>query len=234
MARRARDRAMRRQRREVEASEQIPCPARPFTESPSVEEFVQDEIARLPDPFRGPVILCCLEGLSLRSGGAPTGPHRTDPARPAPSGSQAARITVTRPRNHDERDSRSAVEPVRLVLPPLSSSLVESTVQFSIRWSSVTGLLSGAAVIPESITGLAQGVIKTMLLQSLKLSGIVTLLAAGVAGDGRCGPARKERRGRWRASNDTESRCQGRGLAGLARSWSERYQKSWRVRYRKN
>ena len=46
----------------------------------------------------------------------------------------------------------------------------------------MTGLLSGAAVIPESITGLAQGVIKTMLLNSLKLSGIVVLLAAGVLG----------------------------------------------------
>jgi hypothetical protein len=46
----------------------------------------------------------------------------------------------------------------------------------------VTGLLSGAAVIPDSIAGLAQGVIKTMLLQSLKLSGIGFLLAAGVLG----------------------------------------------------
>ena len=46
----------------------------------------------------------------------------------------------------------------------------------------MTGLLSGAAIIPDSIAGLAQGVIKTMLLQSLKLSGIAVLMAAGVLG----------------------------------------------------
>ena len=46
----------------------------------------------------------------------------------------------------------------------------------------MTGLLAGAAIIPDSIAGLAQGVIKTMLLQSIKLSGIVVLMAAGVLG----------------------------------------------------
>ena len=76
----------------------------------------------------------------------------------------------------------SAVEPVRLTLPPLPSLLVESTVQLSVQWSPVIGLLSGAAIIPDSIAGPAQGVIKTMLLQSIKLSGITVLLAAGVLG----------------------------------------------------
>jgi hypothetical protein len=46
----------------------------------------------------------------------------------------------------------------------------------------VTGLLSGAAIIPDSIAGLAQGVIQTMLMQSLKLAGIAVLLAAGALG----------------------------------------------------
>ena len=46
----------------------------------------------------------------------------------------------------------------------------------------MTGLLSGATAVPESIAGLAQGVIKTMLLQSIKLAGIAALVAAGVLG----------------------------------------------------
>ena len=131
------------------------------------------------------MVLCCIEGLSYDLAA-----HRLGVTEPTLRGrlasrSQAARITVTRSWNHGERvasASASAVEPIRLTLPPLPASLVETTVQFSIRWPSVAGLLSGAAVIPDSIAGLAQGVIKTMLLQSLKLSGIGLLLVSGALG----------------------------------------------------
>ena len=177
----ARRRAMRRMRLEVEANDQIPCPARPPTESPSVEEIVQDEIARLPASFRSPVVLCCLEGMSYDLAA-----HRLGVSEPTLRGrlhrarkQLASRLTG---RGITTGAFASAVEPVRLTLPPLPASLVETTVQFSVRWTSVTGLLSGAAVVPDSIAGLAQGVIKTMLLQSLKLAGIGVLLAAGVLG----------------------------------------------------
>jgi DNA-directed RNA polymerase specialized sigma24 family protein len=64
VARRARNRSIQRKRREVPANAEIPNTNRPLAESPSVEEIVQDEIARLPESFRGPLVLCCLEGLS--------------------------------------------------------------------------------------------------------------------------------------------------------------------------
>ena len=128
-----------------------------------------------------PVVLCCLEGLSYDLAA-----HAwASPNRPCAAGSIG--LASSSHHGYVAVESRrapfgSALEPIRLMLPPLSSSLVESTVQFSIRWTSVTGLLSGAAVIPDSIAGLAQGVIKTMLLNSLKLSGIGALLVAGVLG----------------------------------------------------
>jgi RNA polymerase sigma factor (sigma-70 family) len=181
VARRARQRAMCRMRLEVEANDQIPGSVRPPTESPSVEEIVHDEIARLPTSIRSPLVLCCLEGLSYDLAA-----HRLGVSEPTLRG----RLYRARKRLASRLDGRgittgafaSAVDPVRFTFTALPASLVETTVQFSIRWPSVSGLLSGAAVIPDSIAGLAQGVIKTMLLQSLKLSGIGLLLVSGALG----------------------------------------------------
>jgi RNA polymerase sigma factor (sigma-70 family) len=64
VARRARNRSIQRKRREVPTNAEIPSTNRPLAESPSVEDIVHDEIARLPESFRGPLVLCCLEGLS--------------------------------------------------------------------------------------------------------------------------------------------------------------------------
>ena len=181
VARRARDRAVRRQRREVEANAEIPCPVRPIAESPSVEAVVQDEIARLPERFRAPVVLCCLEGLSYDLAARRLGV--TEPTlRGRLHRARKELASRLRGRGITAGMFTSAVEPVRLTLTPLPSSLLESTVQFSVRWSSVNGLLAGAGIIPESIAGLAQGVIKSMVLQSLKLSGIVVLTAAAALG----------------------------------------------------
>jgi RNA polymerase sigma factor (sigma-70 family) len=181
VARRARDRAVRRRRREVEANEEIPCPVRPIVESPSVEAVVQDEIARLPERFRAPVVLCCLEGLSYDLAARRLGV--TEPTlRGRLHRARKQLASRLRGRGITAGMFTSAVEPVRLTLTPLPSSLLESTVQFSVRWSSVTGLLAGAGIIPESIAGLAQGVIKSMVLQSLKLSGIAVLTAAAALG----------------------------------------------------
>jgi Sigma-70, region 4 len=146
-----------------------------------VEEVVHDEISRLPEPFRAPVILCCVEGLSYDLAA-----NRLGVTEPTLRGRlhRARKRLASRLRGRGIRAGMftSAVEPVRLTIPPLPPMLVESTVQFSVQWSSVTSLLSGAAIIPDSIAGLAQGVIKVMLLQSLKLAGIGVLLAAGVLG----------------------------------------------------
>ena len=181
VARRARDRAARRRRREVDATAEIPCPVQQFAESPSVEQVIQDEISRLAAPFRAPVVLCCLEGLSYDLAARQLGV--TEPTlRGRLHRARKQLASRLRGRGITAGMFTSAVEPVRRTLPPLPSSLVESTVQFSVRWSSVTGLLSGAAIIPDSIAGLAQGVIKTMFLQSLKLSSVGVLLAAGVLG----------------------------------------------------
>ncbi|HEX3446989.1 MAG TPA: sigma-70 family RNA polymerase sigma factor [Isosphaeraceae bacterium] len=181
VARRARNRSIQRKRREVPTNAEIPSTNRPFAESPSVDDIVHDEIGRLPESFRGPLVLCCLEGLSYDVAARQLG--LTEPTlRGRLFRARKKLASRLRERGITAGLFASAVEPVRLTLPPLPSSLVETTVQFAIRWSSVTGLLSGAALIPESIGLLAQGVIKAMFLQSIKLSGIVAIVAAGALG----------------------------------------------------
>jgi RNA polymerase sigma factor (sigma-70 family) len=181
VARRARDRTVRRQRREIEANEQIPCLVKPAADTPAVEAIIHDEIARLSEAFRAPLVLCCLEGLSYDQAA-----HRLGLTEPTLRGRlhRARKQLASRLRRHGITAGAVASphEPFRLSLPLVPSSLVESTVQFSVRWSSVAGLLSGATIIPDSIAGLAQGVIKSMLLQSIKLVGIGVVLVAGVMG----------------------------------------------------
>ena len=166
-----------RSRREVAVNVDIPCDDRPDDETSALGEIIHDEIARLPDSFRGPIVLCCLEGLSYDLAVRQLGLKE-----PALRG----RLHRARKQLEARLNKRgittgifaSASEKVRLNLSPLPSSLVESTIQFSIRWSSVTGLLP-AAVIPAAISGLAEGVARTMLLQTFKVSGVVVLVAAG-------------------------------------------------------
>jgi hypothetical protein len=59
--------------------------------------------------------------------------------------------------------------------------LIEATVQFSLRWSRLSGLLGSAAVVPQSIAALAQGVVQSMFLQTIRVSAAV-LLAVGAIG----------------------------------------------------
>jgi RNA polymerase sigma factor (sigma-70 family) len=146
----------------------------------SIREL-HEEIARLPESYRRAVVLCYLEGMTqgqaareLRCGEATlrrrlAGARERLRARLLRGGVSSAVVS-------------SWQEPFRVNLPHLPPSLVESTVQFATRWSWLTGLAAGSGVIPESVAGLAQGVLKTMLLQSVKLSGLAALFAAGVLG----------------------------------------------------
>jgi RNA polymerase sigma factor (sigma-70 family) len=181
VARRARDRSIRRKRREVEVNGDIPSTNRALAESPSMEEIVQDEIARLPESIRGPLVLCCLEGLSYVVAARQLG--LTEPTlRGRLYRARKQLASRLRGRGMTVGVFASASEPVRIALPPLPSLLLETTVQFATRWSTVSGLLSGATLIPDSITMLAQGVIKAMRLQSIKVSSIVAIVAAGALG----------------------------------------------------
>ena len=64
VARRARHRSARRIARQAPLADDLSCPTGTSPEREHVLGLVHDEIARLPESFRGPLVLCCLEGLS--------------------------------------------------------------------------------------------------------------------------------------------------------------------------
>ncbi len=178
VARRARFRSNRRHQRELPVVAEIAVADTPVSESQGTERAVEEEISRLPESFRAPIVLCCLQGLSYdlaarRLGvSEPTLRGRLHRARKR----LAARLQR---RGIGAPTIARAIEPAFIPLPGLPSSLVESTVQFASRWSSISGLLVGVGVIPESVAALAQGVIQAMLFQTLKMTGIAALLTVG-------------------------------------------------------
>jgi RNA polymerase sigma factor (sigma-70 family) len=181
VARRAFHRSELRRRREVHATDDIPGRECQRPSPQPFEHVVHEEIARLPESIRAPMVLCCLQGLSYdlaaRQLGVnePTLRGRLHRGRKRLASRLHARGIPTTLLGRQDR-------PLRVVVPPLPLPLVESTVQFSLRWPSVSGLLGQASVIPGSITTLAQGVVSSMLFHTVKLSCFVVLVSAGVLG----------------------------------------------------
>jgi RNA polymerase sigma factor (sigma-70 family) len=179
VTRRARVRSVRRRQHEVAAVAEPAGPSCADHDSTSTEAAIQEEIARLPESFRAPLVLCCLEGLSYDLAA-----RRLGVSEPTLRG----RLHRARKRLAARLHGRGVLapvvarltEPAGLKVPSLPDSLVESTLHLASRWSSVSGLLVGAGAVPESIAALARGVIHAMILQTVKSTGIVILLGAGV------------------------------------------------------
>jgi RNA polymerase sigma factor (sigma-70 family) len=181
VSRRALHRSLARRRREVPTSDEIPSRESRSTVPQPFDNLVQEEIARLPESIRAPILLCCLEGLSYdlaaRRLGVkePTLRGRLHRARKRlASRLQARGVTIPQSDRPDHRFD--------IVMPPVPLPLLESTVQFSIRWPSVSGLVGHASGIPGSVTTLVQGVVSSMLFHTVKVSAAVALLSAGVLG----------------------------------------------------
>jgi RNA polymerase sigma factor (sigma-70 family) len=181
VARRARHRSARRAAREVRLSDDLSCPTADRPDRESVDRFVHDEVERLPEAFRAPVVLCCLEGLSYDMAARRLGV--SEPTLRGRLHRGRKRLADRLRRRGVELGSPAPVlDPARLSVRPLPHALIESTVQFSARFSSVSGLIAGGSVVPVSIVNLAQGVISAMLIQSYKLVGLIGVVSAGVVG----------------------------------------------------
>ena len=180
VARRARSRLNLRRKREASIVADIAQRDRPFLGATSSEQLLHEEIARLPQSIQKPLILCCLQGLSYDLAAQQL---RVNPSTVRGRLERARKRLSARLRERGAMSGLSApaLDSVRAASPPLPSTLIESTVQFSLRWSRVTGLLGGGAVIPETVSALAQGAIQSMLFQTLRVSA-AALLAAGAIG----------------------------------------------------
>jgi RNA polymerase sigma factor (sigma-70 family) len=156
--------------------EQTLTAAQSGVESPSREGerselrgVLDEELARLPEPLRVPLVLCYLEGLTHEEAAArlrwPVGTVRSRLAR----GRDKLRSRLTR-RGLTADD---ATLTAAIATQPVSSLLIHRTVQLSLAFS--TQHASATASASATATSLAKGVLHTMMISKLTILGAATL-----------------------------------------------------------
>ncbi len=183
VARRARRRTAVRHSRERPIDGEIPAKDGNLAacDGPAADQIVHDEITRLPESLKGPLVLCCLEGLSYDAAAGRLGV--TEPTLRGRLHRARKRLASRlQQRGLDITTALVPLEPASVATLAVPRALAAATIEFSNRWSTVSKLIAGAPVVPAPIAYLAQGVIKTMLLQSIKIPAVVALVSAGVLG----------------------------------------------------
>jgi RNA polymerase sigma factor (sigma-70 family) len=170
----ARVRAARRRAREKRASESARPEAFSEPDGSSLDRAaLHEEIDRLPEPYRAPIVLCYLEGLT----------HDQAAARLAwPVGTVRGRLARARDRLRD-RLRRRGLAPALILAAPrlpaleLPARLVRSASEFALRATTHPG------TVPAAVAALADGALSAMTWTKARLLGVkliaVGLLAAG-------------------------------------------------------
>jgi len=180
VARRARAQAARRRALEKPLDGEVPSDL--TVRNDEREEWigiVHEEIAHLPEKLRCPLVLCCLEELSYEQAARQLGVNEP-----------TLRGRLHRSRQRLEARLRARGISLGTMLPmsssatrllaPVSHALVEATVQLASKWSAVGALVIGAGA--PAVHLLAQGVIRTMVWNSIKMAAIPVVVAASVLG----------------------------------------------------
>lgn len=181
LAVRARADAARRVRRERQA------PNMPYTETVSAEEgrevyaVLDEELHRLPEKYRSPLVLCYLEGKSNIQAARELG---------WPTGSISSRLERARELLRDRLAGRgialstggvAALLMENAATGAVAAGLVENTVRAAIGFAAGKSAVAGA-VSAEALV-LAEGMLNTMISTKLKLVAVM-LLAVGLLGTG--------------------------------------------------
>jgi RNA polymerase sigma factor (sigma-70 family) len=168
-----------RSAREVSSST-IPDPVAPAAGDPAVDSdlrrLLHEEIRRLPEPYRVPVVLCYLEGRTTQEAAQQIGCAR---------GTICSRLSWARQQLRARLSRRGLAISTALLSTALlprsaSAGLVRATVQAALTFTTNAGaarILSGRAVT------LAEGVLQTMLFTRVSLTAVLVLLL-GVLGVG--------------------------------------------------
>ena len=144
---------------------------------------LHDAIARLPERYREPTVLCYLEGMTTEAAA-----HRIG----CPQGTVLSRLARARERLRTSLSRHGAVVPSAFLTPALAvdpapaavpASLLVATVQASLifagRRSAVASLATTASVV------LARGVLSTMTISKIKVLGAIGLAGLFAIGGAR-------------------------------------------------
>lgn len=130
---------------------------------------VDEEIAKLPEALRAAVVLCELQGVSRRDAAARMG---------VPEGTVSSRLAAAR-KALAERLKNRGLAPSAAALSVALASSATASVPAPLLARALAALAPES--LPAAVAALSSGVLRTMLLQKLKLVGLFAALALGFA-----------------------------------------------------
>ena len=140
--------------------------------------LLDQELSRLPDKYRVPIILCDLEGKTRKAAAQQLDvPEKTLSTRL----DRARAMLAKRLARHGKTLSGSAVA-LAVTQNMASASVPPSLVSSTVKSASliVAGKTGAAAAISAKVAALTEGVVKTMLLTKLKAM-VAVVMVAGVS-----------------------------------------------------
>jgi RNA polymerase sigma factor (sigma-70 family) len=160
-------------------------------ERDELRDVLDEELSRLPESFRAPIVLCHLEGLT----------HEQAAERLRwPVGTVRSRMARGRAKLRD-RLARRGIAPAILAsggwfgtesaTAAVPIPLVESTVRAAMALITSSKLIAYGTTSAGAVA-LARGALDAMMLSKLKLLGMTALVAAGVVGGGMGVAARQD------------------------------------------
>ncbi|HEV3165054.1 MAG TPA: RNA polymerase sigma factor [Isosphaeraceae bacterium] len=176
-------------------------------EEPDVGPALHEEVGRLPERFRAPVVLCDLEGLTYeeaaRQLGWPLGTIKSRLAR----GRQRLRERLVRRGLAPSAGVLSASLAAECASAAVPRNLLDATVRAAMRYAA--GKAATAGTVSASVASLTEGVLKTMFLTKLKTAVLVVGVVATGAGvwaktDGNEDPDAKQAPAAAAARSDTD------------------------------
>jgi RNA polymerase sigma factor (sigma-70 family) len=147
-----------------------------------LQKVLMEELERLPDKYRMPFILCCLEGKSKSEAARDLGWKE---------GTVSGRLAVARKQMQDRLARRGMMWSAVLCAWAVTPEISEAALSRGLVTAAVDAALpfaadgTGAATLPSQVTDLARGVLRTMAITKLKSAGLLLLafsLFLGAAG----------------------------------------------------
>ncbi len=128
------------------------------------------ELARLPEKYRLPIVLCDLEGRSHREAAEQLG---------WPQGTVSGRLFRGRQMLAARLTARGVVASVAAVAAVLAEGIADARVPAAL--GEITAAAAATGLIRGPVAALTEGVLKTMMLTKLKVMASLTVLAVGGA-----------------------------------------------------